>query len=552
MVAAPSWDLDALAADVAAVMLDTPSFGALVEIPAVPTRDERAKGILGKVAFGWEQWHPEQRRFERERTGRDLVLKPRQIGFSTMELLRDLQFARTHEGVQVVVVVHTGEAKNELFARVHTMVRCLQRWGLVPDAKENTKTGLRWSDIDSSIKIIEAGKDEGTAAARGRSGTIHRLHVTECAFYQSPEETMTALLAASEDAEVVIESTANGISNWFHERVMLCREGKFEDFRFHFFPWFEHPNRRLKPGSYPAPATKREQLWEQKLHALGCDIGQIAWWRRTVQKYGLDKALREYPPTPDAAFTVSTTKWFAPEHIDRLRASVVDPIERVMLKRGETEYGELRVYKRPVAGTAYILAADPSGGMGNNAAALTIIEHRSGDVCACWDNNRVKPGEFGHVIAIAGRMYHMALAAPERNEWRDRDGNDKEGGLETLDILERVERYPRIYRDAKTKKAGWSMNGHTRPLVFGDLQKGIEDAEEPLTTPDARTVDEAASLVLAPKTNHPYVPGKKHGRGDDGLFITWGIARQVRARSPMPGKVIARNGPPLTSSGFMT
>lgn len=543
MSAVPS--IEAHAASLAAVMLDLPSFGGLVEIPTT----ERGGG---KVPFGWPQWHPEQRRFEEERTGRDLVLKPRQIGFSTLELARDLQFARTHEGVQVVVVVHTGEAKNELFARVHTMVRALARRGLVPDAKENTKTGLRWADNDSSIKIIEAGKDESTAAARGRSGTIHRLHVTECAFYAQPEETMTALLAASEGAEIVIESTANGVGNWFHEHVGKCRAGEFEDFAFHFFPWFEHPTRRVKPGRYPAPLTKREQFWERKLRDLGCDDSQIAWWRRTVQKYGLDKALREFPPTVDAAFTVSTTKWFAPEHIDRLRGSVCDPIERRGLKRGETEYGDLRMYAHPIPGTAYILAADPSGGMGNNAAAITVIEHRSGEPVACWDNNRVKPGEFGHVIAMVGRLYNNALAAPERNEWRDRDGNDKEGGLETIDVLERLERYPRIYRDPATKKPGWSMNGQTRPLVFGDLQKGIEDADSPLTTPDARTVDEAASLVLHPKTNTPKVPGKKQGRGDDGLFVTWGIARQVRARAPMPGRVIARNGPALTSSGFMT
>src|SRR5690606_37066626 len=223
-------DLDALAAALSGALLDLPSFGALVEIPT--------QGIGGKVPFGWEQWHPEQRRFQAQRTGRDIVLKPRQIGFSMLELARDLQFARTHEGVQVVVVVHTGEAKNELFSRVHVMVRALHRWGLLPEAKENTKTGLRWTDLDSSIKIIEAGKDEGTAAARGRSGTIHRLHATEVAFYAQPEETMTALLAASEHAEVVIESTANGTGNWFHEHVMLAREGRFEDFAFHFFPWW--------------------------------------------------------------------------------------------------------------------------------------------------------------------------------------------------------------------------------------------------------------------------------------------------------------------------
>jgi hypothetical protein len=537
-------DLDTLAHDVAELMLDLPSFGAMVEIPT--------KGIGGKVPFGWDRWHPEQRRFERDRTGRDIVLKPRQIGFSMLELCRDLQFARTHEGVQVVVVVHTGEAKNELFSRVHVMVRALARWGLMPDPKENTKTGLRWADNDSSIKIIEAGKDEGTAAARGRSGTIHRLHATEVAFYAQPEETMTALLAAAGDhGEVVIESTANGVDNWFHERVLEAREGRFENFAFHFYPWWQHPTYRAPRDLYPAPTSKREQFWEKELRKLGCTEEQIAWWRKTVSTHKLDKALREYPPTVDAAFTVSSEKWLSPEHVDRLRAHVREPLEHMRLERSSIGYGELRVYERPQPGLTYIAAVDPSAGVGINEAAITVIEQRSGAYVAAWNNTRVKPGELGHVAAMVGRYYNNALVAVERNVWRDNTGNDREGGLETIAVLEREERYPRIYRDAKTSKVGWSTNEHTRPLIFGDLAKGIEDPDDPLTTPDARTVDEAAALVLTPRG--PRAPRKAKGRGDDGLFVTWGIARQIRNLVPLPGKVVARPvGRATISSGFAT
>ena len=122
-------DFDGLADGIAELLDDLPSFGSFVDIKT--QRD-------GLVPFGWAQWHPEQRRFQAERTGRDIVLKPRQIGFSTLELLRDLQFALTNDGVQVVVVVHTGEAKAELFAAVHLMARSLDAWGLLPGTRENT------------------------------------------------------------------------------------------------------------------------------------------------------------------------------------------------------------------------------------------------------------------------------------------------------------------------------------------------------------------------------------------------------------------------------
>lgn len=537
--------MDGLAEGVAEVLLDLPSFGELVEIP---TKDR------GKMPFGWDNWHPEQREFEGKRTGRDVVLKPRQIGFSTIELARDLQFARTHEGVQVVVVVHTDAARVELFSRVHGMVRSLFRLGLLPEPKEATKTGLRWDDLDSSIKIIEAGKDVRSAADKGRSGTIHRLHCTEVAFYSQPEETMVALLAAGERAEVVIESTANGTGTWFHDCVTQAQAGTFGDFSFHFFPWFSHPDYIEHPLAYAEePATKRARYWEDKLRALGCDASRLAWWRKTVATKKLDKALREYPCTPEAAFTESAATWLEPEHIDRLRSEVRDPVEERRVHRTERPCGKLRLYELPQEGDAYILFADPSEGVGNNEAGVVVIHHRTGEVIAAWHDNRTKPGELANIIAAVGRMYNTALIAVERNTWRKEKGDASDGGRTTLAVLERDERYPahRIYRDSNGK-IGWATTGESRPLIFGDLQKAIEDGVA--TTPDRKTVEEAAALVIG-ADGRPRARSKRGTRGDDGLFVAWGAARQVRERAPMPGprKVTAQTvGPALGSSRFRT
>ena len=538
-------DFDGLADGIAELLDDLPSFGSFVDIKT--QRD-------GLVPFGWAQWHPEQRRFQAERTGRDIVLKPRQIGFSTLELLRDLQFALTNDGVQVVVVVHTGEAKAELFAAVHLMARSLDAWGLLPGTRENTKTGLRF-DNDSSIKVIEAGKDETTADDRGRSGTIHRLHVTECAFYRAPAATMTALLAAAKFAEIVIESTANGIGNWFHEKVTAARADRFAGFRFHFFPWFEHPTHRADPSVFDVePDTKRERHWERRLRELGCDDEQIAWWRSEVEKHGLDKALREYPPTPDAAFEASGDTWIEPEHLDRLEARIREPVEIWPVLRPkrthrdgsvhpERRFAPLRVFEPPAEGEAYIVAGDPSGGVGRDEAAVVVIHHRTSRVVAAWDDNRTKPGDFGNVLAIIGRRYNSALVACEIQL-------DGRAGRESLAVLEREERYPRLF-EHKDGATGWSTDEITRPLLFGDLGKAIEGGL--IWTPDAKTASEIRSLVVDRNTGKVKARGKGTKSGsDDGLAIAWAIALQVRAREPMPGKPIARAFGRRKSVGFRT
>lgn len=80
----------------------------------------------GRVPFNWGRWHAEQKQFEEERTGRDIVLKPRQIGFSTLELARDLRFAVTNEGVNVLVVGHDKKLAEDLFANLKVMADALE------------------------------------------------------------------------------------------------------------------------------------------------------------------------------------------------------------------------------------------------------------------------------------------------------------------------------------------------------------------------------------------------------------------------------------------
>lgn len=538
---------DELAGDVAACMLDLPSFGEFVAI--TQPADRTGRKAAGKISFGGDRWFPEQWRFERERTGRDIVVKPRQIGFSRLEIARDVQFARTHEGVQVVIVVHTEDAKREFFRAVTMMTRELRdRWHLTPAPHEESALSIGWTDTDSAIRIIEAGKDSVTAADKGRSGTIHRLHCTEAAYYKAPAETMSALLNANNGGECVIESTTNGTGNYFCDKVYDAHNGRFEDFRLHFFPFFEHPSYIADIRRYAPPTSERAADWERELRRLGCGDGHVAFFRAKCQLNGLTRTLREYPPTLDAAFQNSGDTWLEPEHLDWLRKRTVDPIELRTLRRGDRHYAPLRIYRAPQEGRAYILAGDPSQGVGKNEAALVVIEHRSGEIVACWDHDRTKPGELGHVAALIGRLYNTALIAIERNAWRS--GDSQASGRETLRVLEEVEKYPyeRLYRDDQGR-LGWATGADNRELIWGDLEKGIED--HVLWSPDRKMVAEAADIVVGPDGR----PGarEKHKRdgADDGLFVAWGIARQVR-RKRGTGKSIASVGDELESSRFRT
>lgn len=547
-------DLDELATDLAEVMGDLGTFGELVE--AKNQHYSPGNGLPPKVHLGWENWNPEQRQFERERTGYDLILKSRQVGISTIEKLRDLQFALTNEAAHVQVVTHDPKEKRKFFNTLRTWANHLHRMGVAPQLDADTVDYLLWNESGSSIHIVEAGSTESTADKRGRSGTIDRLHATEMAFWGAADATWTSLLGAIEHgSEVVIESTANGLGNLFHQKVIDLQKGGFKPYRFHFFPWFMHPGREADPDVYSdPPKTRRERLWEERQIRLGISPEQLAWWRKMVGSKDLDSILQEYPPTPEAAFQSGGDTWIEPEHIERIQASVRKPRAFAAIEYRGTKIAPLRVYQAPRKGRFYVIGCDPSEGSGGDAAAIAVLDHRTGETVACWDSSEVKPALLGHVVATIGRTYNVASIGIERNDWRP--GTTKGGGKETLKVLLTEERYPeqRVYHDAKGA-AGWHTGPASRPVLFGDIAKAIE-AEE-VTTPDAATAKEVASIELGDR--RPEVPRKgrrrrgEAGRQDDGLFVAWAIAWQMRSLMRLPGKVIATVvGEELASTRFQT
>ena len=117
----------------------------------------------GIIPFDYEKWHEEQRAFEAERTGNDIVVKPRQIGFSTLELARDLQFALIHHGTNTLVVGHDKDLVEQLFLTIKIMAGGLKRRNLLPPTKYDNVRELVFADRGSAIRVVEAGQTKKAA-----------------------------------------------------------------------------------------------------------------------------------------------------------------------------------------------------------------------------------------------------------------------------------------------------------------------------------------------------------------------------------------------------
>jgi len=72
----------------------------------------------------------------------------------------------------------------------------------------------------------------------------------------------TLLEAVPADGHVVIESTANGIGNYFHT-LWRAAADKQSEFKPHFFPWWLEPKYRLEP------TDEEFEAWQSQLGQLG-------------------------------------------------------------------------------------------------------------------------------------------------------------------------------------------------------------------------------------------------------------------------------------------
>ncbi len=199
------------------------------------------------------------------RTRRDVILKPRQLGFSTE--ICGLFFADTllRPNTTSVIVAHDTDSSEKIFRIVQLF------WERLPE-EERRRVGMPrfsnrreflWPSINSHFFVGTAG-----SLTFGRGQTISNLHCSEFAFWPKPQEALTALTeAVPTDGRIVIESTANGMGNYFHDLWVEAKAGA-NAFTPQLYVWFESPE-------YTLDVTDEEfRLWSAQLAGAGSETSR--------------------------------------------------------------------------------------------------------------------------------------------------------------------------------------------------------------------------------------------------------------------------------------
>lgn len=273
---------------------------------------------------------------------RNIILKARQLGFTTLITILYLDYALFKSNVRCGIIADTDKNAKTIFrdkvrfAYDNLPIQLRQLFPL----KKNSADELLFAHNNSSIRV----------STSMRGGTIDYLHVSEfgkiCArFPERAKEIVTGSFPAVPIGGMInIESTAEGQGGYFYiyTSTAIAKQEKGtplskKDFKFFFFPWWKADEYRMPVGDTVISSKDKKYFHEQEgkiSEMLGkpfvFDEEQKSWYinTRDIELAG-DAALmwREYPGTPEEAFQQSTEGcYYATQLADARKAGRITTI----------------------------------------------------------------------------------------------------------------------------------------------------------------------------------------------------------------------------------
>lgn len=462
---------------------------------------------------------------------RNIILKSRQLGFSTLITLWILDEILFNSNKEALAIAHIKEGMTDIFDKKvkFALINLPESIGEMFKYKQNSKTKLQ----------IVHGKDSYSnfgVALSGRSGMYHYVHISEFAklskqFPLRAAEVMGGTLPAVPfDGYVFIESTAEGATGEFYDEYQTALETlskKSEalynvQFYPHFYNWtWDDMEMRKITEIIPITAMERGNInWEeyQMTHKLSDKEMTYYYMRWLGFKKNLDKLNQEYPTTVEEAFVSTGKPYFNIRKVVQEIAVAVEPkyYEVNETRLQEVFDGPLMVWHEPQQGHQYVMGVDTAEGLaGGDSSTMAVIDVESREVCALYKDQVTPDDLFGPCIAVAN-YYNKALIAVEVNK----DGN---WVVNEIDRAGYTNVYCRQKIDDITKQVsnilGWKTDTKTRDSMLTELRSVYNDHIfrcKPL-------LSEMMSFIR----NARGKPEAMYGKHDD-LIIAAAIAFQVR------------------------
>nr|DAJ93288.1 MAG TPA: Terminase large subunit [Caudoviricetes sp.] len=459
---------------------------------------------------------------------RIIILKARQMGFSTETEGIIFKNVVTHHNYNAGIVAHKEDSTTNLFNMSKRMLEYLPE-DIKPEQKKSNAKELVFNNsegtgLDSKIKCMTAG-----GKGIGRSDTFTALHLSELAFWEgNKKETMTGLLQAvpnTPDSMIIIESTANGYE-YFKEMWDRAVAGE-SDFYPLFIGWNE-----LKEYSMPYTGFNLTQEERELKEQYNLTLEQLTWRRWCIQNNcsgDIEQFRQEYPICPEEAFLSTGHCYFNKQNIINRIKTAPEPIVRGKFtcfydgirirnqKFLEQEEGEIKIYEYPKNRVPYVIGGDTAG-EGSDFFTAHVINNITGKQVAVL-KQQYNEIEYVKQVYCLGMFYNCALIGLENNFSTYPTQKLMELNYPNQYVRKKEDKYNNKYE----KSFGFKTTTITRPYILGQLQEIVHNSIDVIQ--DKETLREMLTFIV----NEKGKAEAETGYHDDltmGLAITYNIREQ--------------------------
>jgi len=416
-----------------------------------------------------------QKRINQSKERYKYILKARQFGVSTNELIKLLDFTCFHKNMTVCILAHEDDAIAKLFR-------------IVRHAYENMPEAVKpeLSRGGGSIYELYFPKINSRIYCdlESRGNTIHRLHISEAAFMKDSSKLKATMEAVPIDfGQITIETTPNGIGNYSYD---LWNDAD-SIFKKLFFPWYIFPSYRMATREKIKRTEEELALTEKakRLFNIDLDDEQIAFrrFKKSSLKSSSHDRVRvtfeqEYPEDDQSCFLISGER-------------VIDPMaifeQRQIAKSIILEKDGFRIFQKPDKNKIYVCGADVAEGISKDWSFGAVMDLHSREVVATV-RGKWKPEDFADKLAYLCRTYAApGKPPPELAVERNNHGHT------VLYRLNEHCRYENIYLDPKDERPGWKTTAISRPVMIDEFIDSVEN--KIITLNDENILDECQTLV---------------------------------------------------------
>lgn len=428
---------------------------------------------------------------------RHVILKSRQLGFTTfidLFILDSILFNPNKEGI---VIAHKVQDATEIFdKKIEFALR-----NMADDIKD-AFFKINHRSARKVQVVIDYGPEQGSTssiavAVSGRSGTYHYVHISEfakmCAqFPKRAEEVERGTFPTVPfDGFIFIESTAEGMAGRFYEmfqqnwltRDKITPQLSQVEFLPHFYNW-QYDDMEMKKIYENIPAKKMDECeidWASYQVEHNLTDKEITYYYMKWLQFGgktspdaIKSLMQEYPTTSEEAFLSTGQTYFSTAKVAKLLQDT-EPGEKGETgtdEKGDIVFnpvssGSLEIFNKPEVGMKYIIGGDTAEGLAHGDFQVLYVINQKTEECDAIYRSHVAPDELATEAYKLGKFYNFALIGIEVNK----DGLWVNDALEKMGYINLY--YRKVFDDITkkmTKFFGWKTTSATRPFALAALK----------------------------------------------------------------------------------